>query len=147
MGSLKDVLTEKDNRKKVIDDAVRLVDEEVGRKSGISGLALKAGYKTFKRFKPGIMPAAVDKLLDEFADAIDPFYQEWLEAGGQGSIGKILDPRREEVAEALLTITDARARGFESGIIKKTYKKLRPMAMGHTREAIPGVARMIDRYI
>ena len=147
MGALRDVLAAEDVRRRVIDDAVRLVDEEVSSKRGVSGLALKAGYKVFKKVKPGIMHEAVDRLLDEFSDAVDPFYQEHLEAGGEGSIGRIMNPRRHEVAEALLAITDRRARGFESGLIKKTYLKLRPTAARHTEDAIPGVTRLIDRYI
>ncbi len=147
MGSLKDVLAAQDVRQNVIDDAVKLVDEEVRSKGGVSGLALKAGYKVFTKFKPGIMREAVDRLLDEFSEAVDPFYQEHLEAGGKGSIGGILNHRRREVAEALLSITDRRARGFESGLIKKTYLKLRPTAVRHTQDAVPGVSRLIDRYI
>jgi hypothetical protein len=147
MGSLRDILTEPATRRRVVEDAVRLVDEEVGEKSGISGLALKAGYKTFKTFKPGIMHVAVDKLIDEFCDALDPYYQEWLSKGGSGSISKIMLPQRARVAESLLAITDARARGFESGLVKKTYEKLRPTAVKHTGDAVPGVCRMIDRYI
>jgi hypothetical protein len=147
VGSLKDVLAAEDVRQSVIDDAVRLVDDEVRSKSGVSGLALKAGYKVFKKFKPGIMHEAVDRLLDEFSEAVDPFYQEHLASGSKESIGRIMNPRRREVAEALLAITDRRARGFESGLIKKTYQKLRPTAARHTQDAIPGVSRMIDRYI
>lgn len=147
MGSLNDIILKGDVRRRVIDDAVRLVDDEVRSKGGLTGLALKAGYATFKAVKPGIMPVAVDKLLDEFSAAMDPFYQDWLAAGAKGSIGKVMLPRRAEVAEALLAITDERARGFESGIVKKTYKKLRPTALRHTEEAVPGVCRLIDRYI
>jgi hypothetical protein len=147
VGSLNDILLAENTRTKVIDDAVALVDEEVRAKRGITGLAIKAGYKTFKKFKPGIMHAAVEKLIDEFSEAVDPYYQEWLEAGGEGSISKIMAPRRREVAESLLSITDARARNFESGLIKKTYQKLRPMAVRHTEDAVPGVCRLIDKYI
>jgi len=147
VGSLKDVLAAEDVRQSVIEDAVKVVDDEVRSKRGISGLALKAGYKVFKKFKPGIMHEAVDRLLDEFSEAVDPFYQEHLEDGGKGSIGRIMNPRRGEVAEALLAITDSRARGFESGLIRKTYQKLRPTAVRHTEDAVPGVSRLIDRYI
>jgi hypothetical protein len=147
VASLRDVITADEVRRSVIKDAVRLVDEEVGRKGGVTGLGLRAGYKVFKKFKPGIMQEAVDKLLDEFSDAVDPYYQEHLEAGAEGSISKIMVPRSREVAESLLAITDERARNFESGLIKKTYQKLRPMALRHTEEAVPGVCRMIDKYI
>ena len=146
MGSLKEVLTAPAVRRSVIEDAIRLIDEEVGAKSGVTGFALKAGYKVFKKVKPGVMAAAVDNLLDDFAAAIDPFYEEHVSSGRTGSISQTLLPKRSMVAEALLAITDRRAGKHEGGVVKATYHKLRPMAVRHTEEAIPGVCRLIDKY-
>lgn len=141
-----DVLTAEDVRKNVIRDAIRLVDEEVSSKKGVSGMAIKAGYKVFTKVQPNVMQVAVDNLLDDFARALDPYYQEYLESGGSGSISRVMLPQRKKVAESLLAITDARAEKHEGGIVKKTYYKLRPTAVKHTEEAIPGVCRLIDRY-
>ena len=53
------------DRAAVVADTVQLIDDEVGRKSGMSGMALKAGYKVVQKLKGGRMiPEAVDYLLD-----------------------------------------------------------------------------------
>ncbi len=147
MASLSDILTADDVRRRVVDDAAQLVEDEVRSKRGISGLAIKAGFKAFKKVKPGALHMAVNNLLDAFADAVDPFYQQHVESGKGGSVAQTFVPRRREVAEALLTITDARAKRFESGLIKKTYYKLRPVGVRNTEDAVPGICRLIDRYI
>ncbi len=147
MGSLQDVLLAQNVRNKVIQDAVKLVDDEVRSKSGISGMAIKAGYAVFKKVKPNVVQMAVDNLLDDFARALDPYYQEHLAQETHGSIARIMLPRRGRVAESLLAITDSRAEKHEAGVVKKTYQKLRPTAIRHTEDAIPGVCRLIDRYI
>lgn len=147
MASLSDILTADDVRRRVVDDAAQLVEDEVRSKRGVSGLAIKAGFKAFRKIKPGALQVAVNNLLDAFANAVDPFYQQHLEAGKTGSVAQTFVPRRREVAEALLAITDARAKRFESGLIKKTYYKLRPMGVKNTEDAVPGICRLIDRYV
>lgn len=147
MSSLSDILTADDVRRRVVDDAARLVEDEVRAKRGVSGLAIKAGFKAFKKVKPGALQMAVNNLLDAFADAVDPFYQEHVEAGRGGSVAQTFIPRKHDIAEALLAITDARAQRFESGLIKKTYGKLRPMGVRNTEDAVPGICRLIDRYV
>ena len=146
MASLTDILTADDVRRRVVDDAARLVEDEVRAKSGLSGLAIKAGFKAFKKIRPGALPMAVNNLLDAFAAAVDPFYQDHVASEKGGSIAQTMMPRSHEVAEALLSITDARARRFESGLIKKTYGKLRPMGLKNTEQAVPGICRLIDKY-
>jgi len=143
---LSDILLADDVRRKVVDDAAQLVEDEVRSKRGVSGLAIKAGFKAFKKFRPGALPMAVNNLLDPFAAAVDPFYQDHVSSGKTGSVAQTFVPRAREVAEALLSITDARARRFESGVIKKTYQKLRPLGVKNTQEAVPGISRLIDKY-
>ena len=145
MGSLKDILTADDVRRNVIDDCCRLIEDEVRSKRGMSGLALKAGFKAFKKVKPGALPMAVDNLLDDFADAVDPYYQDHLESGNSTAV-QSFRPRAREIANGLLAITDRKAQRFERGVVRKTYEKLRPTAVNHTTDAIPGVARLVDKY-
>jgi hypothetical protein len=145
--SLKDVLTAPTVRRDVIRDTIKLVDEEVAAKRGVTGLALKAGYGVFKKIKPGVMQEAVDNLLDDFASALDPYYQQHIESSETGSISRTIMSQRKKVAESLLDITDSRAKKHKDGVVKKTYYKLRPTAIKHTEEAIPGVCRLVDKYI
>lgn len=145
MSELRSRLNEVD-RNVVIDDTVRLIDAEVASKSGFSGAALKGGYKVVKKLKGGTMiEFAVDKLLDDFSDALSPLYEEWSKDGG-GSFENYLSTREKEAADALLAITDDKARRAKSKVIVKTYNKLRGSAESHVVDALPGVGRLIDTH-
>ncbi|MEM6731939.1 MAG: hypothetical protein AAF658_10310 [Myxococcota bacterium] len=142
---LKDILAEPSRRPAVIDDCVRLIDDEVKAKSGLSGVAVKGAYSVVKAIKPGIIREAVDRLLDPFVAKLDPFFDEWKGAGS-GPFDGFLSGRRNEVANALLGVTDERARKADNRTLRKAYDKLRPKAVGYVESAVPGIARIIERH-
>jgi hypothetical protein len=76
MPTLPEQIADADKRRKVIDDACHVLDEEVGSKGGITGLAIKGAYKVVQGVKPGFVREAVDGLLDDFMQALDPIYQK-----------------------------------------------------------------------
>lgn len=116
-------------------------------KSGISGLAIKAGYKTINAVKPTLVRDAVDNLLDRFVDKLEPSYEAWVAGGKNGTFGGYLSSRSKETANALLAVTDDRARNVDNQTIKKTYQKLRPQGEKNVEAAIPGLGRTLDRYV
>lgn len=145
MASLKELLGAGDKRKRVIDDARGVLDAEVADKGGVSGFAIRAAYKLVQGVRPGFVRDVIDYLLDEFLDALDPIYQE---AGAKGEApGVYLRKNSARVADALLTVTDKRAEKAESGVLKKTYEKLRPTAKKHVEAAAPRLAEMLDRQV
>lgn len=147
MGLLKDSLDRAD-RRVIIDDTVRLIDSEVGSKSGLTGTALKGGYKVVKRLRSGRMIAdAVDYLLDDFTTALDPLFEEYHDEGGEGGFDGYLTRHSSRAADALLGITDAKAQRAENKVLLSTYKKLRGQASRHVVDALPGVGRLIDRHV
>ncbi len=133
-------------RQEVIDDTAKLIDDEVARKSGISGMAIKTGYKVVKRLKPNMIEEAIDSLLDEFSQALDPLYQQFLADDETETFEAYLADHDDQAADDLLGITDARAENAENRVLKKTYKKLRGQAKKHVQEALPGVGRLIDEH-
>jgi len=138
---------EKVERASVINDCVRLIDDEVGSKGGLSGMALKGGYMVVKKLKDGRMiNLAVDKLLDEFADAMSPVYEKFLAEKGATKFETYVIKHGTSASNALLGITDAKAARAESKVIKSTYDKLRSSAEKHVMDALPGVGRMIDKH-
>lgn len=146
MGELKNRLDQVD-RQRVIADTVTLIDDEVRAKKGISGMALKGGYKVVKKLKGGRMiEKAVDNLLDEFTDALDPLYVEFLDQDTQKTFERYLRGHAPQAANALLGITDARADRADNKVLKKTYAKLRGQAQKHVTQALPGVGRLIDKH-
>jgi hypothetical protein len=139
--SLKSALLDSANRPAVVADLNQLVDTEVGKK----GLAVKSGYGLVKKIKPGIIGAAVDSLLDDFVDRLEPFHADFA-ASGSGSFGDYLSGRSDEVADALLSVTDERAERSRRDSIKKVYGKLRPQGKKNVEEALPGLGAVIEKH-
>ena len=54
--NLSDVLKDDATRASIIDDVVGLIDGEVGKQKGLSGMAVKAGYKLVQGVKAGFRP-------------------------------------------------------------------------------------------
>ncbi len=145
MPTLKELAAQGDKRGEVVEDACRVLDLEVGDKSGVSGIAIKGAYKLVKGVKPGFIPEVVDHLLDDFLDALDPLYQEAKNEDVKP--GAHLRANGSRVADALLAITDKRAETAQRAMIKKTYLKLRPTAKKHVEAAAPRLGEMLDRHV
>jgi len=135
-------------RSVVIQDTVRLIDDEVSRKSGISGMAIKGGYKVVKKLQSGRMiDKAVDMLLDDFTSALAPMHDEFRGQDAVTSFSDFLVQQNTRASDALLKITDDKAARAKTRVIKKTYDQLRGQAERHVLDALPGVGRLIDRHV
>lgn len=146
MGALHDLVQDPARRRAVIDDAEAAVDAEVASKTGLTGLAVKAGFRTVKAFKPGIIPMSLDAFLDEFSQQIDPFYDQFR-ASGQADLKAWFLGRRLEIANALLEVTDRRARTTRHRSLQSAYERLRPQAVEHTAAAMPRVADLVQKHL
>ncbi len=142
--TLNDVLNDEQKRASIIDDVCRLVDDEVGKQRGFGGAAVKAGYRLVQGVKPGFVRNVVQKLLPEFAAALEPIRAEAV-AQGQ-SVSSYFDSHQTEVAEALLSVTDSRARESEHGSVKGAYNKLRGSARKNVESAVPHLGLIIEKY-
>src|SRR5262245_61248450 len=100
MAALTEVLTSEEKKGRVIEDCLEITDAEVADKSGMSGLAIKAGYKAVKGIKPGFLQKVVHDLLPEFAAAVDPIYREAVERGKP--VGSYFVENKGRVADSLL---------------------------------------------
>jgi len=144
MPNLTEALVSESKKAAVEEDCVALIDAEVADKGGLSGLAIKAGYKTVQGIKPGFVRQVVIDLLPEFAKALDPLYQE-AKASGQ-NVREHFTSNAPRVADALLGITDEKARRAKSGMVKGTYEKLRSSAKKNVEAAVPRLAVMIEKH-
>jgi hypothetical protein len=144
MATLRELLGSGDKRSRLIDDSLHVLDAEVDDKSGLSGLAIKTAYKVVKGISPGFLRQVVDHLLDDFLEALDPVYQE--------AVSKNVSPRQHlqgnpgRVADALLSITDTRARNAKNQVVKGAYEKLRGQAKKHVEAAVPRLGELFDRH-
>ncbi len=144
MGSLVEVIKDAGKRKQIVDDCATLIDGEVSDKSGLSGLAIKAAYGTVKGLRPGMIQAAMDGLLDDFSAKVDPFWQECQAQKANPRV--FFSGKKSEIANALLGITDERAKRTPHKVLKGAYEKLRPMGVDHIGVAMPRLADLMVKH-
>jgi hypothetical protein len=144
MATLLEQLGSGEARTKVIEDACKVLDQEVADKGGITGIAIKGAYKLLQGVKPGFVREVVDALLDDFLGALDPLYQE--AASKQRAAGAFLRDNSSRVADALLQVTDKRATEAKRQVVRSAYEKLRPMAKKQVEAAAPRLGDLIDRH-
>jgi len=133
-----------ETRPQVIADCHALIEQQVGDMSGISGTAVKLAYKTVNKFMPGHVLHMVESLLPDMADRLEPYWADFSASGGAG-FGDYLAKRGDEVSEALLAVTDARA-AVGRPMIVKAYNKVRPSAAKHVTAALPNVGAVVQKY-
>ena len=142
--TLVEFLGQEEGVKAFIADGALLIDDEVARKKGMRGMALKAGFKAVKAVKPGVVSELLEKMLPGFAPAVDPHFAKGRE---HGDLRAYFTEHAEEIAQSMLGVTDARAERAKHRGLLKVYKSLRPMALKHTMEALPGVADLLVEHV
>jgi hypothetical protein len=133
-------------RPRVIAECVTLIDAQVKAKGGFSGIAIKAAYGTIKTIKRGFVKGVVDALLDDWLEQLQPHFERWS-AAKTGTFSEYITSRSDDVAEALLSVTDGRAEKTTHTTAKKTYIKMRPSAKKNVIDAIPDLGKLIERHM
>jgi hypothetical protein len=142
MPSLVEQLGKEPPRQQVVADCVDLIDAQVKQK----GFVIKSAYATIKAIKKRFVPEVVDGLLDDWLQKLQPHHDKWS-AAKQGSFSDYVISRSDDVAEDLLSVTDARAQKTSHTTAKKMYQRMRDTAKKNVVEAIPELSRMIERHL
>lgn len=140
-GSLVEKLGNQERRPQVINDCVDLIDAQVKEK----GFMIKTAYATIKAIKKKFVPEVVDSLLDDWLGKVQPHYDRWA-ATKPSSLTDFLVARGDDVAEDLLSVTDSRAEKSTHTTAKKMYLKMRDGAKKNVVEAIPDLAKLIEKH-
>ena len=143
--TLRDILTAPEIQPDVVKAGITLVDDQISDKSGISGTAVKLAYKTITTFSPDHIHYMVEVLLPSMAEKLQPYWDDFQAAGG-GVFGDYLTARGEEVSEALLAITDARAEASDRPMVVKAYKSVRGGAAKNVQAALPDLGALIQKF-
>jgi hypothetical protein len=143
--ALQDILLAPDVQPTVTADCLKLIDQEVSDKSGVSGTAVKVAYKTVKTFKPGYLQSMMERLLPDIVDQLEPYWADFI-ASGAAEFGDYLVKRSEEVSEALLSVTDKHAESSVRPAILKAYRAVRGGAAKHVAAALPQIGALVQKY-
>ena len=142
--TLVEVLSDARRRDAVIRDSETLLEQEVRSKRGLSGAAVRTGFKTMKKIQPGIVPRALGVLLPEFAPVVDPHYAK---AVASGDVRAHFTAHADTIADDMLKVTDARAARADNRVMKRVYSTLRPQARKHVAMAMPGLADLCLKHV
>ena len=126
----------------VITDCIGLIDAQVKQK----GFVIKSAYAMIKGIKKTFVPETVDALLDDWLGKLQPHYDKWS-VQKTTSFSDYVISRSDEVAEDLLSVTDARAEKTSHTTAKKMYMRMRDGAKKNVIEAIPELSKMIERHL
>lgn len=144
VASLSELLEDPSRRDALVKDGARVVEVEVADKSGISGMAVKAMFGMVTKLRPGILEETLQNLIPRFATALDPILSR---RPGDVEPGAWIQQNANEVVQALLGVTDERARRTEHGALRSAYEKLRPTGEKHVAAAIPRLADLFEKHL
>ncbi|MDG3009215.1 hypothetical protein G4X40_03540 [Rhodococcus sp. D2-41] len=145
VAALKEALLGDSRLKVVVADVQGLIDAEVADKKGASGLAVKGGYAAVKKVGPSIVPDAIEGLLPGFVGKLEPYWDDFRSTGGS-SFAEYLTARGDEVADALLGVTDERIEGTSKTAVKKVYSSMRSSAKKNVVEALPRLGALVEQH-
>ena len=143
--TLQEILLAPDTKPQVTADCFTLIEQELADKSGISGTAVKLAYKTVNTFMPGHVRFMVGELFPDMVARLEPFWADFTTSGGSG-FGDYLAKRGDEVSEALLSVTDARAAASSRPTVIRAYGSVRGHAVKHVQAALPRVGDLVMKY-
>ncbi|MGW4351240.1 DUF6918 family protein [Nocardia sp. NPDC004582] len=145
VAALSESLLDDAKRPAFIADAEKVLDEEVSDKGGASGLVVKGGYAAIKKVSPSIVGDALESFVPKFVEQLEPYWAEY-QNGGAGSFADLLVSKQDEVADALLAVTDARAEASSRPALTKVYNSMRSSAKKHVAEALPRLGDLVQRH-
>ena len=82
------------------------------------------------------------------AEALQPYWANFTgEFPGGGDFAGYLVSHEDEVAEAMLAITDSRRRASSRATIVKAYNTVRGSAVKHVKAALPALGALVQKYM
>jgi hypothetical protein len=143
MATLVEQLGKEHVRPQVVTDCVELIDAQVKQK----GFVIKSAYATIKAIKKKFVPETVDALLDDWLGKLQPHFDKWMATKPTALFSEYVIARSDDVAEDLLSVTDARAEKTSHTTAKKMYMRMRDGAKKNVIEAMPALSQMIERHL
>jgi hypothetical protein len=143
--TLTEILLAPEIKPQVVRDCYKLIDQQISEMSGVSGAAVKLAFKAVNTFMPGHAYHMAEKLLPDFVGQLEPYWAAFNIAGGS-EFGDYLAKHGDEVAGALLSVTDAKAASSDRPTVTRAYGAVRGGAAKHIQAALPRVGDLVQKY-
>ena len=133
-------------RTEFIAECGALVEKVASAQSGISGMAIKGGLAAAKKADANVVPKALERILPDVLDALDPRWQDFADSG-KDDFGAFLEPRQEEVSDEIMNIADKHVEKVNSAALRKPYNSLRGKATKILSPEVPAFGRIVQKHM
>jgi len=133
-------------RTAVVSDCGELVEGVVAKQSGITGMALKGAVAAAKKVDAAIITKALDRVLPDVLDALDPHWQDFA-SNPEQDFGSFLAPCSAEVSDSIMSVADKHAEQINSPALSKPYNSLRGKASKFLTPAVPDFGRVLQQHM
>lgn len=100
----------------------------------------------FKTAVPDAIPRVVRKLLPDFAVALEPLHQQFLQSGDR-DFSLFLRKNSAPATAALIGVLDHRVGASSNETVKMAYSKLRGSINDEMAAVLPELAKTISGYM
>jgi hypothetical protein len=145
MSTLASILLADDRRATVAADCARMFEEHVAAQHGLKGIGMKTGLALLQTGRPDAVQETAERLLPEFAEALEPAWQTFKETQ-TADFGSFLLGRRKNTVDVLLEVVDQHAMQTSRPALKAGYEHVRDSLGGEIEEMLPTLAAILDRY-
>ena len=140
---LSEQIEDKQIRLNIAEDCVKLMDNQVEAKTGITGILFKTLYKGLESITPKYAQKAIFNLIPSISQAINPLWDEGKEKGNPVTY---LQNNCTLTANTILSVTDERIRKTKNKIIKVSYEKIRHVLQDEIEQIVPQLAEILGKY-
>lgn len=131
-------------RLNIAEDCVKLMDNQVDAKTGITGAFFKTLYKGIENISPNYAQKAIFGLIPPISQAINPLWDEGKEKGNPVTY---LENNPTLTANTILSVTDERIKKTKNKIIKVSYEKIRNSLQNEIEQVVPQLAEILGKYV
>jgi len=148
MKSLKHLMEDQKIYKAVLADSINVLDNEVSKRSGLGGMAIKGAYKMVKGVKQGkLLQKVIAALIPEFIEELEPFYIRFQKEGKGSGWSDFLRPDYDTIADLFLKVTDTKAKESTNKTARGAYEKMRPKAKKEVMASMPAMNKLMGKYL
>lgn len=142
--TLRDLVADPVQRPRIASDAVSEAGIAVRERTGLKAAAAQFGLDAINRIRPGFLALQVDQLLPAMAEAVEPW---WIEGRAHGDAPAWLNAHADEVAEALLAVTDLHVAAARDEAAVTVYSRLRSTAPRRIADEMPRIGAFVARWV
>lgn len=132
-------------RESVIAELAAALEQHLGAKRGIGGMAMKLGFNTLRSARPDITHRAVSSLLPEVLAALGSL-QASFKSGSQTDYTRFLSEHRAEACREILARVDARLATSQNATAKALYQRFRGSAADELQALLPTLATVLGKH-